>query len=91
MALIQFNPNNSASPPFSTNVTLDNATYLLQCHWNVVGVRWYFSITDQGGNLIYYSPLIGSPDTYDIPLANGIFTTSRIIYRSGTGNFEITP
>ncbi|MDR6421271.1 hypothetical protein J2801_003559 [Paraburkholderia phenoliruptrix] len=88
--LIAFSPNNSASPPFSTTVTLDGVSYQLIVTWNIAGQRWYASLQDQSGNVIWYGALIGSPLNYDILLAPGIFTTSTLLYRADTGNFEIT-
>ncbi|GGA00508.1 phage baseplate plug family protein [Dyella caseinilytica] len=89
--LIAFQPNNTASPPFQTNFTLDGASYSGTAWWNIAGQRWYLSLTDQSGNNIWTGALIGSPIGFDIPLAPGIFSASTLIYRADTGNFEQTP
>jgi hypothetical protein len=89
--LIAFTPNNNASPPFSTTVTLDNVSYSLNAFWNISGQRWYASLTDQSGANIWTGALVGSSLAYDIPLAPGVFQTSTLLYREDTGNFEITP
>ena len=83
--------NASTSPPFSYVFTLDSASYPGSVTWNVAAQRWYFTLTDQFANLIWNGPLIGSPLNYDIPLAPGIFSTSTILWREDTGNFEILP
>jgi hypothetical protein len=91
MTLIPFAPNNNASPPFSTTVTLDNVSYSLIVTWNIVGQRWYCSIADQSSNTVWFGAMVGSPLGYDILLAPGIFQTSMILFREDTGNFEISP
>jgi hypothetical protein len=89
--LVPLTLNNSASPPFSYVFTLDGASYVGSAIWNLTAQRWYFQLQDQFSNVIWYGPLIGSPLTYDIPLAPGIFTSSTLIFREDTGNFEQTP
>lgn len=91
MTIIAFNPSPVASPPFQANVTLDGTTYSFVAMWNFYRQDWYFSLTDQTGNLIVNQPLIGSPTDTDIPLAPGMFTNSKLVYRVNTGNLEITP
>jgi hypothetical protein len=59
--------------------------------WNITAQRYFFQLTDQSNNVAWFGPLIGSPLNYDIPLAPGIFTSSVILYREDTGNFEVTP
>lgn len=89
--LIAFLPSVSGAPPFSAVVALDGATYSLVVMWNFYRGDWYFSLTDAFGNLIINQPLIGSPPNANIYLAPGIFTSSTMVYRVSTGNFEITP
>lgn len=89
--LIPFQPNNSASPPFSVSVTLDSTSYQLIATWNLSGQRWYASLQDQSGNTVWMGALIGSPLDSNIYLALGIFQTSTLLYRADTGNFEINP
>ena len=88
---IPFNPSNSNNPPFQTSLTLDGMIYLASGLWNISGQRWYLQIHDQYGNLVWNGALIGSPSGYDIYLAYGVFSTSTIVYRSGTGNIEVNP
>lgn len=87
---ISFQPQPNTSPPFQAPVTLDAGTYSLTCWWSILG-RWYYTITDQSGNVIVTASLVGSPDDAAIFLAPGIFQTSTILYRASTGNFEIVP
>lgn len=89
--LVLFSPLPTQSPPFQTTVTLDGVSYSLTAMWNFAAQRWYMSLTTSSGAVAWYGPIIGSPLTYDIPLAPGVFTSSVILYREDTGNFEITP
>jgi hypothetical protein len=91
ITLVTFTPNNNSTPPFSTPVTLDSTSYTLSALWNISGQRWYASVTDQSGNMLWTGALVGSPLGYDILLAPGIFTSSTILFREDTGNFEVTP
>jgi hypothetical protein len=83
--------NNSVSPPFSYPFTLDSASYLGSVSWNLSAQRWYFTLTDSDGNVTWNGPLIGSPLTYNIPLAPGIFTSSTIVFQEDAGQFVVTP
>jgi len=91
MTTIAFLPNNASTPPFQAQVILDGNPYTLAAMWNLYRAFWYVSITDQSGNLVCNQPLIGSPPTSNIYLFPGIFTTSTLVYRPSTGNFEQTP
>lgn len=90
MNLIPFTPS-STGVPFQANVTLDGNPYSLGASWNLAAQRWYATLTDATGNLVWSGALIGSPLALNIYLALGIFTTSTILYREDTGNFEINP
>lgn len=87
---IAFQPQPNTSPPFQAIVTLDGNTYSLTCWWNLVG-RWYYSLADQTGTVVYTGGLVASPDTMDIYLAPALFQTSTIVFRASTGNFEVSP
>jgi hypothetical protein len=91
MTLIPLTLNNALTPPFSTPLTLDGASYLGAVTWNVVGQRWYLSIIDQSGSVTWCGALVGSPLDYDIYLAPGVFQTSTLLFREDTGNIEVNP
>lgn len=76
---------------FSFNATLDGTSYQLAVTWNVFGQRWYLTCAGSDGTLIFHLPLIGSPNTGDINLAAGYFTTSAVVFRQDTQNFEVSP
>jgi hypothetical protein len=91
MTTIPFAPSATQTPPFQVTVTLDSRSYNLTAMWNFAAQRWYASLTDASGGIAWYGAMVGSPLNYDIPLAPGIFTTSQILFREDSGNFEITP
>jgi hypothetical protein len=88
--LLSFSPSNTSSPPFQSTVQLDGSGYQLSCFWNIYSQYWYYQLS-QNGNAVITAPLIGSPPNFSIFLAPGIFSVSTILYRSGSGNFEINP
>lgn len=87
--LIQFNPVEGSN--FQFNCTLDGQPYTAIITWNFYSPRYYINIYDTGGNLIVINPLTGSPDNFDIDLIFGYFTTSTLVYRVSSNNFEINP
>lgn len=89
--LIAFQPSNANTPPFQTTVTLDGISYSLSVTWNIAGQRWYAALTDQNGNIAWSGGMVGSPLGFDILLAPGVFSTSTLLYREDTGNFEVNP
>lgn len=91
MTTILFDPSPTSSPPFQVSVTLDGVPYSFAAMWNFYRQGWYFSLTNQAGNIIVNQPLIGSPPDSDIYLAPGMFMTSTLVYRVSTGNIEVGP
>ncbi|MFY4709971.1 phage baseplate plug family protein [Burkholderia glumae] len=89
--LIPFTPSNTSNPPFSTPVTLDGASYVLNVGWNFYGQRYYMTISDTSGNVVWNGAMVGSPLSYDIFLAPGVFSQSTILFREDSGNIEVTP
>ena len=88
---VAFTPSSTSSPPFSTTLTLDGVAYSLTCFWNLYRGNWYYRLTDQNGNIAITAALVGSPLLSDIYLAPGILTTSTLLYRADTTNFETVP
>ena len=69
MTTIAFQPNNSASPPFQAQVTLDGVSYSMITMANFYAAnRWYVQLYDQSGNLVQNMPLIGSPQGPQAPV-----------------------
>lgn len=88
---IPFQPQQNSAPPFQQTITMDGGTYNLVCTWNIDRGGYYVSLVDQYGNVDWCGALVGSPAASNIYLAYGIFTTSTLLYRSATGNFEVGP
>lgn len=86
----RFTPSTTSSPPFQFTAELDGDDYIISVSWNVYGQRWYITCTDVNGNIVRTEPLIESPDSSDIYLLPGLFTSSTILYRDSSGNFEVS-
>jgi hypothetical protein len=89
--IIPLTLNNTITPPFSYVFTLDSVSYTGSVIWSIVAQRWYFQLLDSNSSLVWYGPLIGSPLASEIYLAPGIFTSSTLLFREDTGNFEQSP
>ena len=87
--LIYFDPQSTVN--FQFNPVLDGINYIAVCTWNSYSSRYYISIYDSSRTLIVSRPIIGSSNDYDINLVFGYFTSSTLVYRASTGNFEINP
>lgn len=59
-----FTPSTTAA--FQFQPVLDGETYNAIITWNVYGQRYYISVYDLNGNLIFNLPLVGSPDGLQI-------------------------
>lgn len=88
MAIIHFSP--SPLSPFQFNATLDGQQYVVIVTWNIFGQRWYLNIYTTNGDLVLSKANIGSRNT-DINQIQGYFSTSALVYRTASGNFEINP
>lgn len=86
--LYQFAPSVTANYSFSP--TLDGAQYSVIISWQLFGRRWIVNVYDLSGNLVLAKPLRSSPDDYDINIIGGYFTSTTMVYRESTGNFEVT-
>ncbi len=87
---VAFSPQTSGIP-WTGLFTLDGNSYKATANWNIAGQRWWLTLADSSGTPVWYGPIIGSPMDFDILLAPGIFTTSTLLYRTDTGNFETVP
>ncbi len=87
--LTQFSP--TITQNFTFIPTLDGAQYSVIVNWNLFGQRWVLNVYNLQGVLILQKPLTGSPQDYDINLVEGYFTTSTLVYRESSNNFEVSP
>jgi hypothetical protein len=76
---------------FQFQPTLDGEQYNLIVTWNLSRQDWYINLYTLGGTLVTSQPLIGSPPAEDINLMLGYFTTSTLVYREATQQFEVNP
>lgn len=88
----QFIPGNT-SPPFQFQPTLDGTTYSAAITWLLTGQRWYITLSDKNGVVIFNLPLIASPPPPQQPinLAAGYFTTSTLIFYDQSQTFVVSP
>lgn len=87
--LFQFAP--ATNQNFGFAPTLDGQQYSAVVTWNLFGQRWVLNLYNLQGGLILQKPLVASPLDYDINLVEGYFTTSTLVYRESSNNFEVTP
>ena len=92
VTLIPFSPSSTQLFTFTAELT-DNdgnaATYVFSTPYNIFGKRYYLTCLDVQGNHQFTVPLVGSPDTFDIPLTAGYFKTS-VLYRGSTNSIEVS-
>ncbi len=86
----RFTPSATATPPFQFTAELDDVDYTIYVTWNVYGQNWYITAYNSDGVRVRTEPLIASPDTGDIHLLPGILTSSTLIFRDSSNNFEVT-
>ena len=86
---VQFAPTTEQA--FSFSAALDGGSFQITVVWSLFGQRWYVACVGTNGTLIFYLPLIGSPDAGDINLAGGYFNVSTLVFRESSQSFEITP
>lgn len=85
--LFPFTP--SATSTFSFQPTFDGQPYTVIVNWNLYRQDYYINIYTLQGALVVCMPLIGSPNTYDISMTAGYFTTT-LVYREDNQVFEVT-
>ncbi len=69
--------------------TLDGSVYNCQLKWNISGQRWYLLITDNSGNTILNTAMVGSTTGDGINLIYGVFTSTTMIWREKNGQIEV--
>lgn len=85
----QFTP--TINQNFSFQPTLDSQQYNVIIKWNLFGKRWVLYVYTLQNQIVLQKPLRSSPPEYDINLIEGYFTTSTLVYRQSTNNFEVSP
>lgn len=85
--LIPFKPN--GREPFQFTVTLGSITLFATVPYNLYSNRYYIQLKDSSGDVVVYTPLIGSPDEYDINLALS-YAPRKLVYRESSNQFEVS-
>jgi hypothetical protein len=85
---IDFQPNSISA--FMFPALLDGTQYNAVITWNIFGLRWYLNLYTTQGGLVYSTPVVESPDGYDISLLPPSFIAS-LVFRLSTQQFEIWP
>lgn len=84
---VDFLPTPSA--PFQFQTVLDGAQYTVTVTYNVFGQRYYVNLYTVQGALVLSTPMVGSPDEFDLPLTQNKFV-STILFRKSKNRFEIS-
>lgn len=83
-----FTGNEQESMAFTP--VLDGTVYNCQIKWNLAAQRWYLLITDNSGNTILNTALVGSTVASSINLIYGVFTSTTMVWREKNGQIEVT-
>jgi hypothetical protein len=85
--VIPFTP--SGQTPFSFRATVGGAKVFGLVPYNIYSQRYYLMLTDGQGAVVSYTPLIGSPDDFNINLALS-YAPGTLVYRVSSNQFEAT-
>lgn len=86
-ALFSFSGNEQQSVTFSP--VLDGRVCRCQIKWNIAAQRWYLNISDNTGSRLLTMPMVASPSGFDIDLTLGVFSYTKMVWRSRTGQIEV--
>lgn len=87
--IIPFTPSNNSN--FQFQVAMDGSKYNCVCTWNMFGQRYYISMFDINNIRVFTLPIIASTNENNINIAGGYFTTSSLIFRGSSQQFEVLP
>lgn len=85
--LIPFKPDGRA--PFQFTAKVGKYELFARLPFNLYANRYYLELKDSSGEVLVYTPLIASPDGYDINLALP-FAPGKLIFRESTNQFEVS-
>ncbi|HEY0181263.1 MAG TPA: hypothetical protein VGC09_00510 [Rhodopila sp.] len=88
---VTFTPSQQGAPQFQA--TFDGDLYTVIVRANLFGQRFYVDVYAQDGSLVLARSLVGSPPApaAGLNLIGGYFTTSTLVFRQATQQFEISP
>ena len=87
MNIIAFIPDGKT--PFRFQATVGGNKLFASVPYNQYSRRYYLKLTDSSWNTVSFTPLIASPDEYDINLAPG-YPGGSLIFRESSNQFEVT-
>lgn len=67
---------------------LDGVSYNAVVTWNFAALRYYVNLYQLDGVRVCAVPMIGSPDSSDLNILSGFFTT-KLVYRASQSRFEV--
>jgi len=85
--LIPFKPD--GREPFQFTTQIGRHELFARVPFNLYANRYYLELKGSSGEVIVYTPLIASPDGYDINLALP-FAPGKLIFRESTNQFEVS-
>lgn len=85
MTKISFTPSDDGN--FNFTASIGGQTFFISISYNRYSNRHYVQITDTNSVVVIFTPLVGSPDDYDINLALP-YAPGSLVYRVSTKNFE---
>ncbi|ENC7539748.1 hypothetical protein ABK178_004278 [Salmonella enterica subsp. enterica serovar Brandenburg] len=85
--LIPFKPDGRG--PFQFTARIGEYEIFARVPFNLYANRYYLELKDSSGEVLVYTPLIASPDGYDINLALP-FALGKLIFRESTNQFEVS-
>lgn len=85
MQQIPFTPNGAT--PFSFTASIGGKTYFLRVLYNSYVNRYYVQATNTSNQVAFFTPMVASPEGYDINLAL-VIGRGSLVYKKSTNNFE---
>ncbi|EDG5391655.1 hypothetical protein DFQ87_22335 [Salmonella enterica subsp. enterica serovar Montevideo] len=84
---IPFKPD--GREPFQFTVRIGEYETFARVPFNLYANRYYLELKGSSGEVIVYTPLIASPDGYDVNLALPC-SPGKLIFRESTNQFEVS-
>lgn len=84
---VAFKPNGKM--PFSFRASVGGTELFAMVPFNLYANRYYLKLADNSGRTQVYTPLVASPDDYDINLALA-YAPGSLVYRASSRQFEMS-
>lgn len=73
--------------PFNFSASIGGGQYFIRVLYNSYVNRYYVQATDTSNQVAFFTPMVASPEGYDINLAL-VLGNGSLVYRKGTNTFE---